>query len=137
MGSSEKSLDGRSVLIAEDEAMIAMLMEDVVEQLGGHVVGVVASSSDALRAIANGPISVIVLDVHLNGGTSEAILAAADSNGIPVLVSSGSDPSNLPAIFRNRPVLPKPWTMEEAHMALVAAVSTTPSTQADELSTRA
>lgn len=111
------------MLIAEDEPIIAMMMEDAIEQIGGHVINVVASCSDALQAIASGPISLIVLDFNLAGGTSEAVLAAADGNGIPVLVSSGSDPRDLPEPFRNRPVLPKPWTTEIAQKALIATSS--------------
>ena len=112
------SLEGCLVLIAEDEPMIAMMLEDVVEQLGGVVAGVASSCSQALGIIADQSVQLVVLDVHLDGSTSDAVLIAAEAKGIPVLVSSGSDSRALPESFKGRPMLSKPWTMEEAERAL-------------------
>lgn len=114
------SLGGRAVLIAEDEMMIAMLAEDVIEELGGRVVGVAATCDAALAMLANGDPALVLLDVNLDGGTSERVVGAAAARGIPVLVSSGSDANALPPEFRGLPMLGKPWGFGEMRQALAA-----------------
>lgn len=124
MTNGPASLGGCHVLIAEDEPVIAMMLEDVVEHLGGVVAGTVSSCSAALSAIAKQSVQLVVLDVYLNGSTSDMVLIAADAKRIPVLVSSGSNAHALPESFKGRPMLSKPWTMEEAERALLSSLRT-------------
>jgi CheY-like chemotaxis protein len=111
-------LSGRRFMIAEDEIVIAMLLEDVIEQLGGQVGSIATSCDKALAAFDSGTFDAIILDVHLEGGTSEAIIAVAVEKGIPVLVSTGSDPQTLPPAFQKLPILKKPWHSHEVEIAL-------------------
>ena len=112
-------LSGRRFLIAEDEAIIAMLLEDVVEQSGGTVTATANSCDEVLAALGAHPIDAIILDVHLQGGTSEDVVAIANGKNIPVLVCTGSDPKSLPSAFRDLPVLRKPWQGRDVDRALV------------------
>ena len=112
------SLHGMPILIAEDDAIICMMLEDVVEQLGGVVVGTAVSCADAIRILDGELVRLIILDVHLQGGTSEAVVDAAVARGVPILVSSGSDAQGLPPKFRGLPLLSKPWTVREATQAV-------------------
>ncbi len=118
------ALNGKRILIAEDEAIIAMILEDVVERIGGVIVQTARSCEDALVAIETLSVDAVILDVHLSGGTSEAIIAAADKKRIPVLVSTGSDRMSLPDAFRALPMLQKPWQSEDVQTALAQLFST-------------
>lgn len=115
---TEQILDGQRFLIAEDEGTIAMLIEDVIERCGGTVVATVKPCDEAAYALITHELDAIILDVHLQGGTSENIVAMANSKNIPVLVCTGSDPKSLPPAFRNLPVLRKPWQSKDVDRAL-------------------
>jgi len=62
------SLEGRRVLLVEDEAMIAMLLEDMLGDLGCTVVGPAYALTSALAlAAGESPIDVAILDINLAG----------------------------------------------------------------------
>lgn len=115
------SLEGCRALVAEDEPFIALMLGEIVEGAGGTVVAIAQACSEALRIIEQQSVQLVVLDVHLKGEVSDVVLHAADAKGIPVLVSSGSDPGALPESFSGRLLLAKPWTIEEAERALLSA----------------
>jgi CheY-like chemotaxis protein len=112
------TLKGRRFLVAEDEAIIAMLLEDMIEQLGGEIVGTAKACDEALAALESSNLDAIILDVHLKGGTSEDVVAAAAGKSVPVLVCTGSDAQALPPAFRDLPILQKPWQSEDVEIAL-------------------
>lgn len=119
-----QSLIGQRFLIAEDEALIAMLLEDVIERCGGMIVATVDSCEKACKVLSELAPDAIILDVHLQGGTSEDVIAIAKTQNIPVLICTGSDPESLPAIFRNMPILMKPWNSEDAEQAFAQLCGT-------------
>ncbi len=119
MGDGRSSfLEGQRLLIAEDEAIIAMLLADVIERLGGVVVGTVKTCAEVITALETSNIDAVILDVHLRGGTSEAVVVAAQERAVPILVCTGSDTQTLPAAFRALPVLKKPWQSEDVDASL-------------------
>lgn len=124
-------LNGQRFLIAEDEVLIAMLLDDVVTRLGGVVAATARVCDSALAAVEAGGIDAVILDVHLHGGTSETVLAAAMARNVPVLVCTGSDTDALPSAFRNLPLLKKPWQDEEAESALEQLFEKPESTHGD------
>jgi CheY-like chemotaxis protein len=66
----------RRVLIVEDEALIAMSLEAMVEDIGHHVVGLASSLDDAVRlALQHGP-DLVLMDVRLGSAGDEGIVAA-------------------------------------------------------------
>lgn len=115
---SPLTLSGQRFLIAEDESIIAMLLEDVIEQLGGKIVSTAKACNEALAALKTTDLDAIILDVHLKGGTSEDVIAAAVVKNVPVLVCTGSDTLALPIAFRGLPILKKPWHNEDVEVAL-------------------
>lgn len=115
---TEQVIDGQRFLIAEDEGLIAMLLEDVIERRGGTVVATARSCDEVFAALGVHSLDAIILDVHLQGGTSEDVVAIASEKNIPVLLCTGSDPKTLPPIFFGLPILKKPWRDADAHLAL-------------------
>ncbi len=109
----QSSLAGVAIMVAEDEAIIGMLAENVIRELGGRFAGLARTCEEALTMLAAAAPQMILLDVHLKGGTSERVVDAAAALGIPVVVSSGSDSAALPAKFHGLPTLRKPWSIDE------------------------
>ena len=65
MADQEPQLATGAVMIVEDEALVAMFLADLVEDLGWVVIGPVASRAAALRAAANNRPAVAIVDVSL------------------------------------------------------------------------
>jgi len=81
-----------SVLLVEDEALIAMMVSDALSELGFEV-HEAASADEALRYLGGGgAVDVLFTDINLAGGMSGAELAQrarALKPGLPVVYASG------------------------------------------------
>jgi CheY-like chemotaxis protein len=63
-------LYGRRILLVEDEAIVAMMMEDALFDAGAGVVGPVASVAEALALLSHNPqLDAAILDLNLAGET--------------------------------------------------------------------
>jgi CheY-like chemotaxis protein len=111
----------RSVLIVEDEPLIAMMLEDFVDSLGHRVAGTVDCVADALSCVAQGGFDVAIVDLHLRDG--EAAWPVADAlaeRGIFYLFSTGGYTAQVPDRHRDAPTLPKPFTIAGVEAAIDA-----------------
>lgn len=82
-------LRGRHVLLAEDEALVALELAETLAELGCVVAGPAATLAEALRLAEQEPLDAAVLDVNLRG---QAAFPAADMlvrRGVPVLFVTG------------------------------------------------
>ena len=101
------------ILIIEDEPLIAMMLEDFLDVLGKQLAGTADSVADALALIAAGGVDAAILDVNLRGGEkSWPIAAALAAKGIPFVLATGGSSDSLAEAYRDRPTLPKPFTMD-------------------------
>lgn len=123
---SKVDLSGRRIFLVEDEALVAMMIESMVEELGGTVVGTTSAVSDALNFVAerHAEIDVALLDLNLNGKRSYDVAAAASGHGIPVVFATGYADDNIVEDWRTRPVLTKPFQLAELEGALLRALDT-------------
>lgn len=101
------------VFIVEDEALVAMLLEDMVTELGHQVVGMSSSLDEALLAAQSLQCDVALLDINLNGQRSFPIATALAGRGIPFLFASGYGAAGLEKAFIDRPVLSKPFSITQ------------------------
>ncbi|MEO6396793.1 MAG: response regulator [Devosia sp.] len=106
---SDGDMAVRSVLIVEDEALVSILIEDLVRDLGATDVQIFGNAASALKAAEIGDFDVAVLDVLLADGDSREIADALARRGIPFLFSTGSGSDSLPERHRDRPMIIKPF----------------------------
>ena len=111
----------RSILIVEDEPLIAMMLEDFLDSLGHRVVGTVDSVQDALARVEQGGFDVAIIDVHLKGEHVWPVADGLTQRGIPFILATGGHISPPPAEHANAPVLAKPYTLDAVEPALDAA----------------
>jgi CheY-like chemotaxis protein len=112
----------RSVLIVEDEPLIAMMLEDFLESLGYEVAATVETVAEALARIEEGGFDVAIVDVHLKNG--EHVWPVCDrlsAAGIPFVLATGGHIEPPPARHVEAPVLSKPYTIDSIEPALRAA----------------
>ena len=112
----------RSVLIVEDEPLIAMMLEDFLDSLGHKVVGTVETVEDAMARIDEGGFDIAIVDVHLKNG--EQVWPIADrlaTEGLPFVFATGGHIEPPPPQHAGVPVLAKPYTIDAIDPALNAA----------------
>ena len=103
----------RSILIVEDEPLIAMMLEDFLETLGHKVVASCDSVDEALGHVEAGGFEVAILDVTLKDGRQ--VWPVADrlaARGIPYVLATGGHIDPPPAAHASAPVLSKPFTLD-------------------------
>jgi len=105
-------LKGGRVLIVEDEALVAMTLEAMLEDLGWITVGPVGRLDEAMRLARTEPIDAAVLDVNLAGENTAPVAQTLVERRIPFIVATGYGESDLDGFFRMAPSLAKPFTID-------------------------
>jgi len=107
-------LEGRRILVVEDEALIAMVIEDTLREEGAEVVGAAASVNEALRLITenNGPLDAAVLDVRLGDSHVLPVANRLAALGLPFVFVTGYQQADI-EVHRGAPVLRKPFDTDE------------------------
>jgi DNA-binding NtrC family response regulator len=102
------------ILVVEDEALVAMLIEDELFELGFDVVGPAATVSHALALCHDERIDGAVLDVNLGGGQrSDSVADFLLSKRIPFVFVTGYGDAGVSARFADKAVLQKPFALPD------------------------
>ncbi|HJS84783.1 MAG TPA: response regulator [Acetobacteraceae bacterium] len=123
-GPDSASLDGRRVLLVEDETLVAFLFQDVLEEEGCVVIGPAASLREALELVEADPMpDAAVVDLNLRGELSWPAIEVLARRGVPFVITSGYvglDPGREAAAVA---VIAKPVSAERLVEAVTRAVS--------------
>lgn len=118
-----EGLAGLKVLLLEDEALVAMLEEAMLEDLGCEVVGPAMRVAQAVELVRSGvPMDVAVLDMNVHGAHAFPAAEALRERGVPFVFASGYGQVGTPDAWRDVPVLQKPFSRDQLAEALAAAV---------------
>jgi CheY-like chemotaxis protein len=101
------SLAGRRILLVEDEAIVSMILEDMLVELGCEIVGPASRLDQALDMLDSESFEAVVLDLNLNGVPTYPVADALAERGVPFLFSTGYN--NLKNVYKNLPTLHKPY----------------------------
>ena len=119
---SKRELSNRKVLVVEDEMMIAMLIEDMLDEFGCKLVGLATNVPRALDLIGKEPVEIAVLDLNLDGQDTYAIADALQRKNVPFIFATGYGSTGLRQEYGNRPVLQKPFQARDLETALTEAL---------------
>jgi DNA-binding response OmpR family regulator len=91
----------RRVLIVEDEALVALTIEDILVEAGYTVVGIADRPADALELARRAPIDIAVVDVRLaDGGDGIALASALAALGSMLILFATGNPAEVRARAR-------------------------------------
>jgi len=124
LAAPEPAIEGLRLLIVEDEAMVAMLIEDALLELGCEVVGPAGSVRAALRLAeaTDGALDGALLDINLGGEKVYPVAAALARRGVPFVFVSGYGAAGLDEPYAGTPVVRKPFRTEELARGIEAGI---------------
>ena len=115
-------LKGLRLLLVEDETMVAMMVEDMLSDLGCVVIDVAGTVSRGLAFADNTDLQIdgAVLDVNLGGEVVYPVAEALMARGVPFIFSTGYGTEGIKSKYNDVPILAKPYEREtlEEHLLL-------------------
>lgn len=105
----------RRILLAEDEMLVAMLLEDILIDQGHALIGPLAHLDQALQAAQHEAFDLAILDVNLNGQEIYPVAEVLMERGIPFAFSTGYGVQGLAERWQKHPTLQKPYHRDELY----------------------
>jgi CheY-like chemotaxis protein len=116
-------LNGKRVLVVEDEPLLAMDLEHMLTQMGCEVIVNRGGVKGALQRVQQTQLDAAVLDLNLAGERADAIADALAARRIPFVFATGYDGDRLAPQHAKRPCLVKPYRNEDLANALLSALA--------------
>ena len=121
---SATEMSGPSILVVEDEPLIAMMLEDFLDALGYRLAASCDGVGEALAHVREGGFEAALLDVNLRDGeTSWPVADALRESGCPFVIATGGSNDSVPERHAGAPVLSKPYTLDGVKEAFEALLS--------------
>ena len=113
------NLDGKVVLVAEDQALVGICLTECLEDQGIVSAGPFPSSAETLTWLSGHTPDVAIIDVELKDGACAALARELTRKLVPFVVFSGNpQSSNADPAFASAIWIEKPDTMEHLVAAL-------------------
>ena len=103
---------GGSVFLVEDEVMIRMMVADMLGELGYRIAAEAGEINEAIKLAESAEFDVAILDVNVNGKVVSPVADLLAARNRPFIFATGYGSSGLPAEYRDRPALQKPFQIE-------------------------
>ena len=115
-------LGGLRVVLIEDEALVVMLLEDMLSELGCQVIGIAAHLNEAIQLAGCTDADVAIVDVNLGGQDAYGVAERLAARDIPFVFATGYGREGLRADFAGQPTLQKPFRLEDLRRVISEAV---------------
>jgi CheY-like chemotaxis protein len=113
--------EGLRVLIAEDEYLIALMLQQMLEDLGCQIVGAAENVDAAIGLARTVEADVAILDVNLGGQSIYPVADILSSRRVPIIFATGYGQQGLTEAYRRHTILPKPYDVSAVCGALRTA----------------
>lgn len=123
---AEHPFEKLRVLLVEDESLVAMLMEDILRQMGFGRVIAAARIAAAKDALIHEGCDLAILDINIAGDPIFPFAMLLAGRGIPFFFVTGYAGGEVPKAFRDRQVLRKPFHYDALTAAIRAALDRRP-----------
>ena len=118
------ALTGMRLLLVEDEALVAMMVEDMLTDLGCVVVDVAGTVSRGLTVVGDPGLALdgAVLDVNLGGEKVYPVAEMLTARGVPFIFATGYGIAGIAPAYAHVPALAKPYESHALETLLTAAL---------------
>jgi len=117
----QTSLEGMNILAVEDEMLVAMMLEDILDNAGCNAI-VVGHLDQALVLAQERDLDAAILDENLHGMRSYPVANALIARAIPFIFATGYGETSLRDLYPGRAVIAKPYRDREIIAALTALI---------------
>lgn len=111
-----------TLMVVEDEYLVAMSIELVLQDAGYAVVGPIPNVDEALEVVASQSADLALLDVNVAGHRVYPVADALFSRQVPFIFLTGCEGADLPDRFAGTPLLVKPFSAEGLLKAIDGAL---------------
>lgn len=119
-----QNLEGKRILVVEDEPLIGIMLTDILESMGCVVLGPAYDVRQAMNYLDIDRIDCAVLDVNLGAGqTSAPIADALEERKIPFMFATGYGEDALRLKDRERFRVDKPYDDDQVYRALEKCIA--------------
>jgi DNA-binding response OmpR family regulator len=110
------------VFLVEDEAMIRMMVADMIEELGHVLAAEAGQIEQALELAQSADFDLAILDVNVRDKLITPVAELIRARGRPIIFATGYGSGGLPEGFRDFPALPKPFQLETLAAAIDSVI---------------
>jgi len=100
------------VLLVEDEALVAMMIKDALDEFDCQVIGPIGTAAEAAAVAGESHFDAAVLDINLGDGLIYAVAEILEKRAVPFIFVTGYDADSIDKKFTGIPVLQKPIDRE-------------------------
>jgi CheY-like chemotaxis protein len=115
-GEGEQALS--RILIVEDEPLIALMLADMLADLGYHVAASVTQVGEALSVLDDITIDIALLDVNIGAQKIDPVADRLAARGTPFIFTTGYGNAGVPANYADRAILQKPFHINDLETIL-------------------
>jgi CheY-like chemotaxis protein len=110
------------ILVVEDEALVSLDLETLLSDAGYRVEGPVSTVSEALERLEAHRPAAAVVDVNVRDGLIFPVVDRLDRLSVPFVLLTGHSAAALPARFRGRPLVNKPFAARQLLLVLATVM---------------
>jgi CheY-like chemotaxis protein len=122
MTNEKTAASSLEILVVEDESMVAMMIEDMLEDLGHKVIATSGRMPEASKLVSDSIADLAILDVNLNGEETYPLADSLAARQIPFIFATGYGASGIKPEWSGVPVLQKPFQSRELAQAINLAI---------------
>ena len=111
-------LINQRVLLVEDSPVVSLDTEEMLREWGCIVLGPATNMAAALQ-LSDEELDGAIVDINIRGGKAFPLLKILDNRAVPFLLTSGYADWSMPAEWRDRPRLTKPYTASALRQSLL------------------
>jgi CheY-like chemotaxis protein len=115
---------GAAVFLVEDEAMIRMMVADMLLELGYSVAAEAGDINEAIKLASSTEFDIAILDVNVNGKVISPVAELIRTRNRPFIFATGYGSQGVPEEYRDRPALQKPFQIESLAQMIESTLRT-------------
>ncbi|MGE4062094.1 MAG: response regulator [Rhodospirillaceae bacterium] len=119
---TSRPLEGKDVVLVEDEALVAMYVEDLLFDLGAARVEIASSVGTAFALLDKALPQLAVLDLNLGGQASYPVARRLESTATPFFFLTGYGIDGVDPAWRRHPIVEKPASLDALRKAVCAVL---------------